>query len=192
MSRIPYLKHDELDEQGRALWDVITSTRGDGVITAEGGLAGPFNPWLHAPEAGTRLADLGATLRFKTSVDRRLLELAIITVGAHWQAEFEWWAHSRMARQHGVADEIVDAIGRGDPPPLTADDERAVYNAARQLVTTGRLDDAAYSAAAGVLGEQGIVEIVSLVGYYTLVSFTLNAFEVPLPPGVEPAFSAGR
>ncbi len=72
-------------------------------------------------------------LRFGTSLERRLTEVAIITVGARWKAEFEWWAHARMARRHGVADAVIDAIGRGEDPPFQADDERTVYAAAREL-----------------------------------------------------------
>ena len=106
VSRLPYLRRDDLSDSGQAVWDSITKTRGDAVVNAEGGLIGPFNAWLFAPDVGSRLADLGATLRFGTSVDRLLLELAIITVGAYWKAEFEWWAHSRMAREHGVAAEV--------------------------------------------------------------------------------------
>ena len=127
-------------------------------------------------------------LRFGTSIDRRLLEVAIITIGAHWKAEFEWWAHARMAREHGVPDAVVTAIGGGVPPPFEADDERVVYEAARSLATSGRLDDSTYHATNQLLGDRGMVELVSLCGYYTLVSFTLNAFDVPLPPGVAPTW----
>ena len=186
VSRLPYLTRETLPPEGQAVWDSLTASRGNAIVNDQGGLVGPFNPWLHAPDVGSRLAELGATLRFGTSVDRTLLELAIITVGAHWKAEFEWWAHSRMAREHGVAPEIVDAIGRGETPSFDDDGQRVVYTLARQLVTQGGSDDLTYDAARTVLGDQGLVEIVSLCGYYTLVSFTLNAFAVPLPPGVSP------
>jgi len=155
-------------------------------VTAEGGLAGPFNAFITSPDAGRRLSSLGATLRFGTTIERRLSEIAILTTGARWQAEFEWWAHAPMAREHGVADAVVDAIGRGEDPPFEADDERAVYTVARQLGQTGHLDQAAYVAAHRFLGDAGMVELVSLCGYYTLISFLLNSFAVPLPPGVAP------
>ncbi len=125
-------------------------------------------------------------LRFETSIERRLTEVAIITVGARWKAEFEWWTHARMARKQGVADAVVDAIGRGEEPAFEADDELAVYTIARQLVRTGRVGQDAYAAAQRLLGDAGVVELVSLCGYYTLVSFLLNAFAVPLPAGVPP------
>ncbi|HJZ08616.1 MAG TPA: hypothetical protein VJ283_11090, partial [Trebonia sp.] len=86
MTRIPYLRRDELGSEGQQLWDGIVNTWGGLAVTASGGLAGPFNALVTAPDAG-----------------RRLSEIAIITVGVRWQAEYEWWAHAPMAREHGVA-----------------------------------------------------------------------------------------
>ena len=189
MTRIPYVRREELGPEGQQLWDGIVDSVGGQVVTADGGLAGPFNAFVTVPGAGRRLSALGAKLRFGTSIERRLSEIAIITTGARWQAEFEWWAHAAMAREHGVAGPVVDAIGRGEDPPFEADDERAVYAAARQLASSGRLDQEAYDAAHGFLGDAGMVELVSLCGYYTLVSFVLNAFAVPLPPDASPMWA---
>ena len=186
MSRLPFPTRDDLDEAGREVWDSITSTRGS-IITDDGALMGPFNAWVTAPGIGGRLAELGAALRFESSIERRLLEVAIITVGARWKAEFEWWAHSRMALHHGVSQESVDAIARGEEPPLLAD-EQVVHAVARQLVDDGHVDRSTYDAARELLGDRGIVELVTLCGYYTLVSFTLNAFDVALPPGEAPTW----
>ena len=133
MSRIPYVRREELGPEGQQLWDGIVSGQSDLVLTTEGGLAGPFNAFVTAPGAGRRLSALGAKLRFGTSIERRLSEIAIITIGARWQAEFEWWAHAPMAREHGVSDAVVDAIGRGEDPPFEAEDERAVYAVAREF-----------------------------------------------------------
>jgi 4-carboxymuconolactone decarboxylase len=182
-SRLRNLRYDDLDPEGRAVWDAIVGSRGAGLVNADGGLIGPFNAFVHAPGVGQRLSSLGQVLRFETSIERRLSELAIITVAARWKAEFEWWAHARMAREHGVAGQVVDAIGRGEDPPFEADDERVVYTVARQLTADGQLGQDAFAAAQGLLGEAGVVELVSLCGYYSLVSFLLNAFTVPLPPG---------
>ena len=172
MTRIPSVRREELGPEGQQLWDSIVGSRGEVVVTADGGLAGPFNAFVTAPGAG-----------------RRLSEIAIITVGARWRAEFEWWAHAPMAREHGVAGAVVDAIGRGEDPPFEADDERAVYTVARQLSSSGRLDRETYDAAHRFLGDAGMVELVSLCGYYTLVSFVLNAFAVPLPPDAAPMWA---
>jgi 4-carboxymuconolactone decarboxylase len=190
MSRLPFKTRDALDDDGREVWDSITGSRGS-IVTGEGALMGPFNAWVTAPGIGGRLAELGAALRFQSSIERRLLEVAIITVGAHWKAEFEWWAHSRMALHHGVRQEAVDAIAAGTAPQLP-DDERIVHSVARQLVQTGHLDEATYSAARDLLGDRGIVVLVTLCGYYTLVSFSLNAFDVALPPGEQPTWPLGK
>ncbi|HXL90275.1 MAG TPA: hypothetical protein VN969_15130 [Streptosporangiaceae bacterium] len=186
MSRLPISRRDDLAPEAQQLWDVIVGGRGAQLVTAEGGLAGPFNAFVTAPEVGQRLSDLGQQLRFGTSIERRLLEVAIITTGARWHAEFEWWAHARMAREHGVPGEVVDAIGRGEDPPFAAADERTIYTAAHQLAGAGRLTEEAYADARQLLGDAGMVELVSLCGYYTLISFLLNAFAVPLPAGAEP------
>src|SRR5262245_10058989 len=167
MRRLPQQTREALDDDGRQVWDSITATRGS-VVTDEGALAGPFNAWVTAPGIGGCVAELGAALRFASSIDRRLLEVAIITVGARWQAEFEWWAHSRMALAHGVSREVVDAIARDEAAPL-GDDERVVHSVARQLVDTGHVDQPTYDAARDLLGDRGVVELVTLCGYYTLV-----------------------
>jgi 4-carboxymuconolactone decarboxylase len=186
MSRLPDLRRDDLTPAGQGVFDLIVRTRGDHVVTDSGSLTGPFNAFVHAPDAGGPLASLGAALRFGSSIEPRLTELAIITIAAHWRAEFEWSAHARMAREAGVSDAVVDAIGRGEKPLLTADDDRVIYSATREIVTTGQLAEASYAAARDLLGDTGVVELVALCGYYTLVSFVLNAFVVPLPPGVPP------
>ncbi len=188
MRRLPYLQRDDVGDAARAVWDSLVSSRGRNIVNDAGGLVGPFNAWVHAPGVGARFGELGAALRFETSLDRRLLELAIIVVAAHWKAEFEWWAHARMAREHGVGDAIIAAIERGETPSFEAGDEAVVYRFARELVAGGGVDDSTFASAVQLLGHQGVVELASLCGYYTLVSFTLNVFAVPLPPGVPPAW----
>jgi len=192
MTRLPYLRYDDLDTGGREVWDGIVGSRGAELVNADGGLIGPFNAFVHAPGVGRHLSRLGGRLRFRTSIERRLSELAIITVGAHWKAEFEWWAHARMAREQGVPDLVIEAIGRGEEPAFEADDERVVYAVARQVTETGQLDQPGYDAASRLLGDEGMVELVALCGYYTLVSYLLNAFAVPLPPGVAAQWPDGH
>jgi 4-carboxymuconolactone decarboxylase len=193
MSRLPQLRYDDLSPDGQQVWDGVVGTRAGDLVDGEGSLIGPFNAFVTAPGTGKWLSSLGGQLRFGTSIERRLSEVAIITVGAHWKAEFEWWAHARMAREHGVADAVVDAISRGEDPPFgpEAADERTVHTVARQLTTGGQISPDAYAAAQQLLGDAGMVELVSLCGYYSLISFLLNAFTVPLPPGAAPVFGGG-
>lgn len=191
MSRLPDLRRRQLTPAGKAVWDIIVATRGDHVVSDAGALTGPFNAMVHAPDAGGPLASLGAALRFGTSLGRRLTEVAILTVASRWQAEFEWSAHAQIAREAGVLDAVIDAIGRGEDPPFTADDERIVHAAARELTASGHLGGASYAAAHDLLGDAGIVELVSLCGYYTTISFLLNAFDVPAPAGAAPRWPHG-
>jgi 4-carboxymuconolactone decarboxylase len=187
-SRLPVLRHDDLDPDGLRVWDGVTGSRGAAMISAEGGLIGPFNAFLHAPDVGRRLSALGQAVRFETSLDRRVSELVIITVGAHWKAEFEWWAHVPAAREHGVPEAVIEAIRRGDEPPLEAADELAAYAVARQLMAAGQVSPDTYQTAQRLFGDAGMVELISLCGYYTLISFLLNGCGVPLPPGATPAW----
>jgi 4-carboxymuconolactone decarboxylase len=182
MTRLPSLTRDQLDENAARLWDKLAGEKGQPLVTADG-LGGPYNAWLRAPDIGLLLRDLGTTLRSGTSLDRRLEETAILTVIARYRAEYAFWAHARMARQHGVADDVIDAIRIGDVPSSAPDDECLVHSVASQLVNRGTVDDDTLARAREQLGDRGAVELVVLCGFYALVSFTLNAFDVPLPAG---------
>lgn len=179
------VNRSDLSEAQEELWDGLTANRGGGVelVDADGHLVGPFNAWLHVPKIGRRLSSLGAHLRFSTSIERRLSEVAICTVGAHWHSEFEFWAHAPMALEHGVDESVVEAMRAGEVPAFDRDDERVVYAVATQLLNDRRVTDEVYAEAERLLGEAGMVELVTLIGYYCLISMLLNLFEVPLPPG---------
>lgn len=185
MTRLTFITRVELDEDQAGLWDALVESRGGGVnlFDPNGALVGPFNSWVHAPRIGRRLSSLGAHLRFRTSLDRRLSEIAICTVGAHWRSEFEFWAHAPMAIEHGVEESVIDALRAGEVPEFDRDDERIVHAVVHQLLNDRRVDDATYGAARELLGEQGLVELASTIGYYCLVSMLLNLFEVALPDG---------
>jgi 4-carboxymuconolactone decarboxylase len=138
------------------------------------------------PALGERTANLGERLRFHTSLGPHLTEVATMTIASHYQAELEWWAHSRLALKAGVSKDVVELIGSGNPDEFEPRVDWLVYSVARQLARTGRVDPTLYTEVHEHLGDQGLVELVTLVGYYVLISFVLNAFEVPLPAGVPP------
>jgi len=186
MTRLPFITEETLDPQQQKIWDGILSTRGKNGLNVEGGLIGPFNSMLFSPDVGARVSSLGAAVRFQTSLPANLLEVAIITVGAHWRSNFEFWAHARMAIDAGVDQAVVDAIRDGDEPPFADADEAAVHSMARSLLTTGRCGDAEYAAVAESLGNVAVVELTTLIGYYCLISLTLNNFAIELPDGIEP------
>ena len=191
---VPERMSPEQRDAKRALVEArsrVPDTRPEGVYeppdwSDDRPLGGPFDPWLRSPELARRLVALGGVLRFGTSLPARLTELAILLVGRRWTAQFEWYAHEPMARRAGVPPEAIDAIREGRPPPLEAEDERAVHAFAVELLERKRVSDAAYARLVEAVGEPGAVELVALLGYYTLVSMTLNVFEVPIPPDATP------
>jgi 4-carboxymuconolactone decarboxylase len=148
-----------------------------------GGLRGPFEAWLRSPLLADRAQRLGEYCRFHNSLPRDLSELAILLTGKHWKAQFEFWAHARLARDAGLADDIIEAIRTGQAPPFHREAETVVYDFVTEYFETNRVSDANYQRAIAEFGEQGVVDLVGLVGYYGLVSMTLNVFETPLPPG---------
>ena len=170
---------------------MLAGPRGkSGFLTRERPVGGPFAPWLLSPGFAHRAQELGAHIRYGTSLEPRLKELAIIVVGAAWRAEYEFAAHGPMAVRAGVSRETVEALARSETPSFERDDERVVYEFARELVEHRRVGEEHYARAVELLGESGTVELVGTLGYYTLVCMTLNAFEVPLGDGMEPPFAA--
>lgn len=152
-----------------------------------GGMRGPFESLLHRPELCDRVQHLGAYCRFDTTLSADVAELAIILTGKHWTAQFEFWAHARLARQAGLPDDIIEAVRTGSSPTFApgerGDQYRAVHDFVTEYFRTNRVSDATYQQAVAALGEGGVVDLIGVVGYYGLVSFTLNVFEVPLPDG---------
>jgi 4-carboxymuconolactone decarboxylase len=188
MTRLEPWTADQLDDAQQRVWDAVTGSRGRIVTDERGGLIGPFNAWLRTPELGVMLADLGAHLRFRSDLDPRLLELVICAVGAHWRSNFEFWAHSRLGREAGLDDAVIDALAAGEDPPLTRPDEVTVYALVRSLLDDRRVPDDLYARAVELLGEAGLMTVAALAGYYTIVSLGLNLFAVGLPAGQHPVW----
>lgn len=187
MSRLPHLTHETTNPPQRALWDQIVASRGGALnlVNEDGTLAGPFGAFVLRPEIGEHLIQVGGVVRFGNKLPDRLKELAITTVGARWKSEFEFWAHGQMALEAGVEQKIIDALAAGDPPDFTSAADQAVYDYAMALAGNGRVPQEIYDAAESAVGAEGVVDLTHTIGYYSHISFILNAFEVPLPPGVE-------
>jgi 4-carboxymuconolactone decarboxylase len=157
------------------------------LLTGErGGMSGPFNVLLRSPEMGDAVQKLGAQVRYHSSLPPRLNEFAIVIAGRFWNAQYEWYAHKRLALQAGLNPAIVDALAAGRRPPALQPDEEAVYNFVTELLRTKQVSDATFDAARDKLGERSLVDLVGVVGYYGLVSMVLNVDRYPLPPGVQP------
>ena len=190
MSRLAPIRPEAMSDAQRAMYDALLGgKRGSGMKAPDGSLIGPFNAMLLNPHVGDRVQKLGEALRFETSLPRQVIEVATLVVGGHWRAQFEWWAHERLAKQAGVSDATIAAIKRGDRPSFTDDAEATAYDVASELYRTQRLGAATYARAVKHFGEAGMFELVALIGYYSLVSILLNGFDVPLAAGETPPFN---
>jgi 4-carboxymuconolactone decarboxylase len=176
MARLAPLDLQNLTPEQKEVADAIRSG-------PRGGMRGPFEAWLRSPGLADTGQKLGAYCRFGSSLPGDINELAILLTGKYWKAQFEFWAHARLALQAGLDPEIIEAIRVGTTPPLKRDIERIVYDAVTEYFETHRLSAATYKRAIDILGERGLVDLIGVVGYYGLVSMTLNIFEVEVPEG---------
>lgn len=146
---------------------------------------GPFAAWMHAPEFGLPAQALGAHARYKTALPPRLSEFAILCTASIWRAQFEWYAHAPIAEKAGVSPETVAALREGRVPETAAEDERAIYDFVAELYRSRRVGDDTYARVHALFGDGGMVEFVGILGYYALISMTLNVFHM-LPPETAP------
>jgi 4-carboxymuconolactone decarboxylase len=146
-------------------------------------IRGPFAVMLHAPAYGQLAQQLGGYCRFGTSVPPRLSEFAILATASIWRAQYEWFAHAPMAERAGVKPQTIRALHAGRVPMSAPKDERAIYDFVKELYRTRRVRDRTYARVHAVLGDRGMVELVGILGYYVVVSMTLNVFRMPLPEG---------
>jgi 4-carboxymuconolactone decarboxylase len=177
MTRLPERTRESLDAAGQAVWDRIAGG-------ARGGVGGPFLALLGSPELCARVEQVGVFIRYACSVPVRLREIAILCVGQHWRADYEWFAHAPIAAAQGVPAAVIAAIGAGaEAAAIPFDDpaDRLVVEFVRALLRTGQVPDGTFASAQARLGEAGAVELTGLVGYYTLLAFQLNAFQVAPP-----------
>lgn len=172
---------ESMTPEQRAVADAITA----GPRGRAGGLQGPFEALLRSPGLADPAQQLGAFVRFGSSLPRALNEMAIIMVARRWTAQFEWYAHRRMAVDAGLDPAVADAIAAGRRPDLDGDGT-AVYEFVTELLERGDVSDASFAAVESRWDKRGAVELIGAVGYYTLVSFVLNVDRYPLPEGEVP------
>jgi 4-carboxymuconolactone decarboxylase len=157
------------------------------------GMSGPFNAWLRSPELADRLQKVGEYVRFKSSLDHRVNEMAIIMTAHARGCQYEWYAHAPLAIKAGLDPAVVAAIGAGRKPDNMKDDEAIVWEFTTQLRRDHNVDDAIYAKALEKFGENGIMDLVAVNGYYDVVSMTLNVAHVAPPADAALPFKqAGR
>jgi 4-carboxymuconolactone decarboxylase len=177
--RMPPIPADRLtDAQKKAIEEFKAARAVD--------ISGPFVPLLRSPEVMSRARAMGDYLRFKSSLPPRLSEFVILLTARRWTQQYEWHAHMPLALQGGLKDEIVAAIAAGRRPAAMAADEEAIYQLWDEVQRNQGASDATYANARDKIGEQGIIDVLGITGYYTTLAMVMNTTRTPLPAGVTP------
>ena len=155
----------------------------EAIAGKRGAAPAPMMAWLNSPQMARHATRLGEQLRFNTIFPPKLSEIAILVTARHWTAHYEWWAHKRLALKGGMDPQIIDDIRDRRTPRFDDPKGQMIYDVAKSLHEGHGLSKTLYEEAVTVLSERGLVEIIGLCGYYTLVSMTLNTFEFELPEG---------
>ena len=173
--RMPPLARDAMTDAQRAAADEL-------IAGPRKGVKGPFIAQMRSPDLMARLQKVGEYLRFGSQVPPRLSEFATLIVSRDWTQQFEWFVHVPLALKAGVSQDTIDALCDGRRPAAMAADEAVVYDFVAELTVRKGVCDASYDACAGVLGEQGVVDLVGIVGYFTLIAMVLNVAHIPEEP----------
>ena len=160
-------------DQRRCAQEIIDGPRG--------ALISPFVPLLRSPELMSHVSRLGEYLRYRSAIGVRLSELAILLTARHWTQQVEWAIHAPIAVREGIAAETVEAIAHGRRPPRMSDDEAVVYDVCVEIQRGHSVSDPTWGRAVERLGEQGVMDLVAVVGYYTLLSMVMNAAQTAVP-----------
>ena len=174
--RMPPLAADKMSEAQRKAAAELTAGPRKGV-------KGPFVPLIRSPELMDRLQKVGEYLRFLSSLEQRISELIMLIVSREWTQQFEWSVHVPLGRKAGLKSEVIDAIAEGRRPSGMPADEEIVYDFCEELLRTKGASDTTYRRAVKAFGENGIVDIIGVVGYFTTVSMVMNVAHTPPAPG---------
>lgn len=174
--RLKTLSPSEMSDDQKSIFEESVSGK-RGTVTP------PLRAWIYAPEVARHASRLGAFLRYDTTLGPRLSELAILVTARHWNAQYEWYAHKKMALAAGLDPNIIAAINHRHVPDFNDRKAQLVYEFSESLHENHNVPKLLYTETVEMLGETGVVELVGLLGYYALVSMTLNTFQVELPEG---------
>lgn len=178
MSRLPELQPDALTPDQKRVYDEIAGARR--------AVRGPFAIWLTVPEIADKALQLQKLFNYESRLERRLMQLMMITTARLWSAQFAWFIHAEHALKLGISRDVVDAIRDNRTPVFARDDERLVYEVVTELDQNRTLSQATYDKAEAMLGRERLVELVAATGFYVMVAMTLNAFDAPVPDGSRP------
>jgi 4-carboxymuconolactone decarboxylase len=178
MSRLAAIDANKLSTEQRKIYDQITRARGH--------MRGPFAVWLRNAELCENTLKLQEMFASRVQLERRLLELMILVAARSATAQYAWFIHEPHARNFGISPDIIKAIRERRTPEFTCEDERLVYDITVELNSTRTLSESSYRRGMETFGEQVMVELVSAIGFYSMVAMTLNAFDVSVPTGNDP------
>ena len=170
--RLPPISPAQLTADQQAVVDEMTAG-------PRGAVIGPFVATLRSPELTRRLQRLGEYIRYNAALPEKLRELAILLTAREWKQGFEWDVHAPLAAQAGLSDAVIAAIARGHAPSSMGPEELLVYSVFTELHRTRAVTDATYGAACREFGEQGVVDLVALIGYYTMLAMIMNVAQTP-------------
>jgi 4-carboxymuconolactone decarboxylase len=173
-NRMPAMDPATMNEAQRAAAAALVAGPRKGVF-------GPFVPLLRSPALLERMQRVGEYLRFDTAVPQRLNEWAILVTARFWTNQFEWAVHHPLAIKAGVASSSLDALARRERPAAMAADEAIVLDFVNELLQRHQVSDARYAAALELLGEQGVVDLLGTVGYFSALDLLMNALHTPAP-----------
>jgi len=179
--RLALIDEPHMNDAQRALLEALRAGPRGKSITPRG----PFAVWMHAPEFSNLAQKVGAHCRYKTALPPRLSEFAILCTARLWRAQYEWFAHAPMAEKGGVKQKTIVDLRAGRAPKSAPKDERAIYDFVQELYKTRRISDRTYKRVHSLLGDQATVELVGILGYYVMISMTLNVFRM-MPPADAP------
>ena len=178
MARLEALKLEELTQEQRELYVVVGRGRAQ--------VAGPFGVWLRNPPLADACNRVTLALRENGKLPKRLFELIVLAAARTWGASYAWVAHEAPALKAGLAPEIVEALRQQRAPDFKNNDERIIYDALTELLTTRSLGQTNYDKLIKEFGIDLAIEIVSVAGFYGMIATVLKGFDVPTPNGEKP------
>jgi 4-carboxymuconolactone decarboxylase len=179
MARVDEVRRDDLDPRQQSLFDDIMRTR------PRGKLSGPFSVWMHTPDIAEPANGLADCFRVHPRLEKRLIELITLMMCRAATVKYAWSVHEPLARQAGLSPQTIDAIRARKKPDFSRDDERRIYDLVNELIETKRVSAETFEHATAAFGREGVIEAVSCAGFYSMVGFVLNTFDVPPQAGGE-------